>query len=549
MARQGRSPRERPAAGRRPVIAARVFGIGAAVAGLLWSAAAERFRRTPVDSSALPRRLRLALERLGPTFIKLGQALSLRRDLLADAWLVELSRLQDHAAPFAGAEARRVLEAALQRPVDQVFADFDIEPIAAASIAQVHRAHLADGRVVIVKIRRPGIRAQIDRDMKALMGMCRLALVLVPRLHRIRPLQILQEIWSQLRKEADFRQEARNIHRFAEALRDWPAVYVPEVVDDLYGEAVLVQQMSGGTGIGDPSIDGPRFAQLLLDVYLHQLFVVGLFHGDPHPGNLFVTPDGRLCFHDFGLVGFLDRRARRALALYLQALVHQDAAWMLDAAIDLGLIGGVADRAAFERGIEEILADYAARPMKDWSVAEAVLRVARLGSGENFAIPQNLVVLMRTLLLVESALRTLDPNLQVVDMLRTRGHEVMERAFQERAIAPVFTRLKSEAALTAQDLPGLVAAWLHRAQRGGGPLLVMRHEGLERLEARLDRAGNRLSVALVTLGLYVAASLLMQHSLGPRVLGDLPLLALLAYALALWLSFRLIRAIARSGPL
>lgn len=310
------------------------------------------------------------------------------------------------------------------------------------------------------------------------------------------------------------------------------------------------QQMSGGTDIGDPSIDGPRFAQLLLDVDLHQLFVVGLFHGDPHPGNLFVTPDERLCFHDFGLVGFLDRRARRARALYLQALVHQDAAWMLDAAIDLGLIGGVADRAAFERGIEETLADYAARPMKDWSVAEAVLRVARLGSGESFAIPQNLVVLMRTLFRVESALRTLDPNLQVFDMLRTRGHEVMEHAFQERAIAPAFTRLKSEAALTAQDLPGLIAAWLHGTQRGGGgPLLVMRHEGLERLEARLDRAGNRLSAALVTLGLYVAASLLMQHSLGPRVLGDLPLLALLAYALALWLSFRLIRAIARSGPL
>ncbi|WP_333670917.1 AarF/UbiB family protein [Elioraea tepidiphila] len=530
-------------------MAARVLRIGVAAAGLLWHAAVERLGRTPADSSTLPQRLRLALERLGPTFIKLGQALSLRRDLLPEAWLAELSRLQDRAMPFPGAEARPALEAALQRPVNQVFAEFDIEPIAAASIAQVHRAHLADGRVVIVKIRRPGIRTQIDRDMKALIGICRLALVLAPRLHRIRPLQILQEIRSHLRKETDFRLEAHNIRRFAEALRDWPAVYVPEVVDDLYGEAVLVQQMSGGTGIGDPSLDGPRFAQLLLDVYLHQLFVVGLFHGDPHPGNLFVTPDGRLCFHDFGLVGFLDRRARRALALYLLAFMHQDAAWMLDAAIDLGLIGGMVDRAVFERGIEEILADYATRPLKDWSVAEAVLRVARLGSGENFTVPQSLVVLMRALFLVESALRTLDPNLDILLALQARGREVMERTLQESATSPAFARLRTEAALTAQDLPGLVAAWLHRAQRGGGPLLLMRHEGLERLEARLDRAGNRLSVALVTLGLYVAASLLMQHSLGPRVLDDLPLLALLAYALALWLSFRLIRAIARSGPL
>lgn len=530
------------------MIIAQLLRIGALVVSLLCLATIERLRRTPQESSTLPRRLRMTLERLGPTFIKLGQALSLRRDLLADAWLVELSRLQDRATPFSGHEARRAVEAALGRPIDQVFAEFETEAMAAASIAQVHRARLADGRAVIVKVRRPDIRAQIDRDMRALLAVCRLALMLAPHLRRVRPLPLLEEIWANLRRETDLRQEARNIRRFAEAFRDWPALYIPEVIHEFHSEAVLVQEMSGGAGIGDPSVDGPRFAQILLDAYLHQFFVVGLFHGDPHPGNLFITADGRLCFHDFGLVGYLDSAARRALALYLQAFVSQDAAWLLDAAIELRLLGGTLDRAAFMRGIEEILADFAALPLKDWSAAQVVMRVARLGSAENFAIPQNLVVLMRTLSLLESALRTLDPDLRIIDALVTRSRGAMEE-IRRHATATGMARLTTEAALTAQDLPGLVAAWLHRAQRGGGPLLVTRHEGLEGLEARLDRTGNRLSVALVTLGLYVAASLLMQHSLGPRVLGDLPLLALLAYALALWLSVRLIRTITRSGPL
>ncbi len=529
------------------MIGGRLLRIGAGVAGLLGLAAVERLRGTPPESSQMPRRLRTTLERLGPTFVKLGQTLSLRRDLLPDAWLAELRRLQDHVAPFPGAQARREVETAFARPVERIFATFEAEPMAAASIAQVHRARLADGRAVVVKIRRPGIRAQIDRDMRTLLGVGRLVLVLAPRLRRFQPLRIVEEIWATLRKEVDFRQEARSIRRFRTAFRPWPALNVPDVIDDLYTEAVLVQEMSGGLGIGDPSVDGPQLAQTLVDAYLHQFLVLGLFHGDPHPGNLFVMADGRLCLHDFGLVGYLDRRTRRSLALYLQAFAQQDAAWMLDAAIDLGLLGGPIDRPAFIRGIEEILADYAALPLKDWSLADAVLRVARLGSGGNFVVPYNLVVLMRALFLVENALRTLDPEFKVLDALLTRGGAMMEDVLHGDAAAAALTRLKTEAALTVQDLPGLVAAWLHSARREGGPAFAARRQGPEGPEAQLARAGDRPALAILASGLYLAASLLMLGGAGPRVLGDWPLLALVGYALALWLSVRLLRAVARSG--
>lgn len=502
--------------------------------------------------SKLPRRLRDTLEWLGPTFVKFGQAISLRRDLLPEEYVVALKDLQDHAKPFPARAAVHEIEAALGRKLGDLFERFDRKPLAAASIAQVHRADLPDGRHVIVKVRRPGIRYRIDRDMRALMVAVRWLLLFAPGLERYRPVRLIQEVWANLRKETDFRLEAGNIKRFAKAFEDWDTINVPGVVEDFYSESVLVQDMSSGHGIADREVrdDGPRLAQVFIDAYLHQFFVSGFFHGDPHPGNLFVMKDGRLCFHDLGLVGFLDRATRRNLAMFVQAFVRQDAGWVLDTAVDLGILGGELDRGEFSRGIDEILADYSTRPLKEWSMAEALVRVSRLGEGENFAIPHNLLVLMRAMFLIEHALRTLDPELNILDTLISRGRQTLEAVIQEDHGAAGTERLKDEAALMLQDLPAQLGAWLHKLSRGEGmPRFSLRHEGLEGLESHLDRSGNRLSLALVTLGLYIAASLLMQHSIGPRLLGDLPLLAAIGYGLALWFTFRLANGIRRSGRL
>jgi len=500
----------------------------------------------------LPGRLRQTLERLGPTFVKFGQALSLRRDLLGEDYVTALRGLQDHVGPFPGQVAHAEVERAFGRKIDDLFADFEVEPLAAASIAQVHAATMKDGRPVIVKVRRPDIRAKIDRDMRALRVAAQLLPRLVPRLQRHQPVRIVDEIWTNLRKEADFRQEARNIQRFVEAFRNWPNINIPRVVDDLAAESVVVQERSSGCSIDDARArsDSARLAQLFVDAYLHQFFVVGVFHGDPHPGNLFVMKDGRLCFHDFGLVGFLDRPTRRNLAVFVQAFVRQDAAWVLDTAIDLGVLGGDMDRAEFVRAIEAILSDFAALPIKEWSLAEAFLRVMRLGDRTNVRVPHNLLVLMRATFLIENALRTLDPEMNVLDTLVARGGEVLKDVMHESLAPAATTRLKTEAAVTAQDLPVLLASWLHRTVREEGHLgLTLKHEGLKSLEQHIDRSGNRVALALVTLGLYIAASLLMQHSLGPRLFGEMPLLAALGYGLALWFTLRIARAISRSGQL
>lgn len=517
------------------------FAIGSLLARLHLT----RSRLTP------PERLCLALAGLGTTFIKFGQALSMRQDLLPDEYVVALRTLQENVAPFPTEEAIREIEGGLGRPIDELFVRFDGKPVAAASIAQVHLAELPDGRSVVVKVRRIGIETQIDTDMRALMMAVRIAQALAPRLAHYHPQLIVGEIWSNLLKEIDFYQEARNIRRFVAAFADWPSIEIPDVVAGLVSKTIIVQERSGGRRIDDPSLraEGPRLAQNFVDAYLHQIFVLGVFHGDPHPGNLFIAADGKICFHDFGLVGFLDRATRRKLAAFTSAFIRQDADWLLDAAIDLGIIGGEMNRAEFRRGLAEIIADYAALPLKEWSLAEAFVRVTRLGQAQNVFVPYDLLVLMRATANAEHVVRTLDPDFQLLESLQRKGPEMLKAAMEQADLHGALDRLKLDTLTAAQDLPVVVGSWIRRMTREGEGLgLNLRIHGLDQLEARFERSSNRVALALVTLGLYIAGSLLMQHSLGPRVY-EVPLLAALAYALALWFTFKLARGITRSGRL
>jgi ubiquinone biosynthesis protein len=188
--------------------------------------------------------------------------------------------------------------------------------------------------------------------MRTLQWVTRVGLALAPGLRRLQPLRLVEEIWSNLCRETDFRQEARNVRRFAEAFAGSPTIHIPALIDDLYSESVLVQELSGGNRIDDPEVqpDGPRLAQALVDAYFHQLFVLGVFHGDPHPGNIFITPGGKICLHDFGLVGFLDRATRRRLAGFTLAFIQQHAGWLLDCAIDLGVLSGLEQKTAARPG-------------------------------------------------------------------------------------------------------------------------------------------------------------------------------------------------------
>lgn len=485
-------------------------------------------------------RFAVTLEQLGTTFVKLGQGLSLHRELLPDDYVAALQKLHDSVAAFPSEQAAAEVEASFGRPLTELFLHFEPQPLAAGSIAQVHRATLTDrdGRVVIVKVRRPGIQRQVNEDICILRWFLKSVLWLSPALRAVRPMEIVDGLARNLHKELDFREEAHSSARFAEIFQESPTVYVPRVVGELYTEWVVVQELSPGRRIDDAAFlhQGEQLAANLVEAYLRQFFVEGVFHGDPHPGNLFVLEDGRICFHDFGLVGFLDRRTRMALIAFMMAFVQQDGDWLVDAYLDLGMLGGKLDRDEFRAGMEEVVQDYGRKPLSDWSFGEAFLRIARMGHGRNVRVPQPLLVLLRAVFLMESTVRRLDPRFNLMEGLFAKAGAMLETA---GGVGDPGARFKYEAFVSLHQLPSDLSRALHGIRSRGMEVSVA-HHGLEPLQEEIGRSSRRVALALVTLGLYIAASLLMQHSLGPRW-GEVPVLAGLGYALALWLSWRLVR--------
>lgn len=490
---------------------------------------------------AAPQRFAATLEALGTTFVKLGQGLSLHSELLPDDYIAALQRLQDHVSPFSGDLAKTEIEKSFGYPLMEIFSEFDVQPLAAGSIAQVHRAVLKVGRTVIVKVRRPGIKRQIDEDVRILRWFVKGVLVVLPRFRRLAPLKLIDELSRNLHKEITFRQEASNIARFAEMFRDSATMFVPGVMKELSSDWVLVQEMSMGRRIDDPDFlpDGARLAHNLVDAYVHQFFVAGVFHGDPHPGNLFVLPDGRICLHDFGLIGFLDQATRANLVAFMQAFVRQDGDWLLDAYLDLGILDGKLNRAEFRSGLQELIQDYAGMPLADWSFGAAFMRIARMGKGQNVRIPHHLLVLLRAVFLMESTVRKLDPAFNLLEGLFVKAGDTLKSVAQPD-FDQLFARIKYESLVSLKELPEGLSRIMHRMRTEGGAL-SFHHSGLDEIQQEVNRASNKISLALITLGLYIAASLLMQHSIGPRVAG-LPILAAIGYALALWLTWRVVRS-------
>lgn len=509
----------------------RLFRINLALWGYLvwWSLVRLRLRRPRVSP---PERLAQVLEGLGTTFVKLGQGLSLHRELLPDAYVQQLQRLQYQVQTFDPALARQEVERSFG-PLEQVFAGYESEPFAAGSIAQVHRALMLDGREVVVKVRRPGIRRMVEQDVRILRWFLRSMLWIVPGLKRVRPYELVDELARNLQREIDLRQEAVNNERFSEMFRDDPDVMVPAVIDGLYTEWAMVQEMMHGQRIDSPALaaDGPRLAHVLVEAYLRQFFREGVFHGDPHPGNLFVSPQGRLCLHDFGLVGFLDRATRLNLVAFMLAFAQQDAEWLLEAFLDLGMLAGAIDRDELRHGLEGIIQDYARKPLRDWSFGEAFLRVTRIGSGQNIRVPHHLLVLMRAIFLMESTVRRLDPAFNLLEGLFARAGAVL-RETEAAAPKPPVDRLKFEALLLARQAPQALARLAHELRGLAWP------GGLRGLlppaPPRDLQVSRRLACAICAAGLFLASAWL-------RVGSTDVLLPAIGLAAGAWLTWKALK--------
>lgn len=471
-------------------------------------------------SRPAPEQVRAAFEDLGPVFQKFGQVLALRRDLLPAEYVRELEALHDRTPPLPVETVRQVVERELG-PLRDRFAGFDPEPLAAATIAQVHSGHLADGRHVVIKVRRPDLEATIERGTAVLQRLARALDRVVPALRPVDLPALVREFRETLRREADFRREASAIHRFKESLSDVPRVWIPDVVDELSTAAVLTMEHSPGQRIdryaGEHPDEAPELARAVGALVLRQIFENGLFHADPHPGNLFVLPDGRLCLHDFGMTGELDERLRTGLGELLAAEVRGDAEAAADAYLRVGLPGGDTDRGALVREFERLLARMHARPLSEISLGDELQKLLRLGGRNRIRNPRELLLLARALLIAEALLRRLDPDVNVIDVFR----EQMGRLQRPRLGREDLVHDGIELARSIEELSRHLPVNLERILRrlAAGDLGRVRDEGLILETQRLRGAVRSLVAAVAGGAVTLAGTLLLATRDGLQVLG------------------------------
>jgi ubiquinone biosynthesis protein len=417
-----------------------------------------------------PAQVRAALEELGPVFQKFGQVLALRRDMLPDAYVRELEALHDRVPPLPYESVRTILENELGQEIEAAFASFNTEPLAAATIAQVHAARLSDGREVVVKVRRPDLEAAIDRDTAVLGYVAWLADTLVPPLRPLDLPALVIEFRETLRREADFRIEARSIRRFREKLSGVRQVWIPDVIEERTTEGVLTMEHSPGVRIDAYAREHPEegrgLAAAVAALVLRQIFEDGLFHADPHPGNLFVLPDGRLCLHDFGMVGELSESMRVGLGDLLAAEVRGDAEAAAAAYLRLGLPGGDTDRDGLKHEFERLLDQMHGRPLREISLGEEMQKLLRVGGSNRMRNPRELLLLARAFLIAEALLRRLDPDINVVEVFQAELGRLEVRRVAPERLAKDATQLFRTLGRASLDLPAGLEGVLRRVASG-----------------------------------------------------------------------------------
>jgi ubiquinone biosynthesis protein len=474
-----------------------------------------------------PVAVRTALEDLGVVFLKFGQVLAVRRDVLPDEYTRELERLHDALPPLPFADVARVVERDLGGRLSDHFAAVDEHPIAAATIAQVHRATLHDGREVVLKVRRPGLEARVREDVAILTYLAAIAQRALPRLETFDLVGLIQEFKYSLQRELDFRLEARTIRRFREALRDVEGVWTPDIVPEFCGPAVITMEYFRGVRVdryaeAHPD-ERPRLARAVAALLLHQIFENGLFQADPHPGNIAVLSDGRLCLHDFGMVGELDAAMRESLTALLDAVVRGDVRDTADAYLDVGLVGPEVDRAALEADLSTLLRRIHEQDLTEISVGDALESLLRVGTSHHIRNPGPILLLTRAFLLAEAVMRDLDPTLSVAEAFRAELERVAVHRYAPSRLFEDAQRLRRDMERLLSSGPGDMRRTLRRISEG--ELGQVHIPGLERTERRATRGIERLAGAVASAALLVTGGLLAVAGGWYRYPGDALLLA------------------------
>jgi ubiquinone biosynthesis protein len=501
----------------------------------------------------LPRseRIRMMVEELGPTFIKLAQILSTRPDLIPLALVEELSKLQDHVSPFPFSEVKKILEAELRSSLEERFEEFDEIPIAAASIGQVHRARLRGGEEVVVKVQRPGIRKTVEVDLEILFHLAELIERHFAEWGEQRPKRIVEEFSRTLEKELDYGIEASQAERFAAQFRGNPHIFVPRVFREASTGRVLTMQYVDGIKISevkaldergyDRRVIASRGAELMFE----QVFRHGFFHADPHPGNIFILPQNVICYIDYGMMGSVIRRSRENFADLFSAYYHRDEVKTAQMVLKIVEWDREPDRRALEKDIFDFLGLHVYRPLGQLRVDALLKELLGLIARHHLRIPPDILLMAKAVAVAEGVGLRLDPDFDMTQKAAPFVLQLKLEKLRPQRVLREFFLVGGDFLRLVQMLPEELETILQQI-RQGGIKIGFEHRGLENFIHQLDRSSNRLSFSMIIAALIIGSSLILHANIGPFLFG-FPALGVLGFSTAGIIGIGLVISILRSG--
>ncbi len=510
--------------------------------------------RFAVEGRSRPERVRQALQELGPTFIKFGQLLSTRPDIVSPEYIRELERLQDQVNPEDPQEIRAEVEKQLGGKLEDIFSYFDPEPLAAGSIAQVHLARTKEGQEVAVKVRRPGIVELIRTDRQILEELAGVIKSMFFERETIDPREMVRELGEAMSRETDLTNERRNQLRFLKSFEHDPNIHIPIVYGDYCSDGVLTTEYVQGVKPGDPEdlaekgFDVKLIAKRATDFVFEQIFELGFFHTDPHPGNFFVLPGNVLAPIDFGQVATLSSRDKWLFDQIVLAVVDNEPRRIVDAFERENMMQDQTDVGKLTVDVEQIVGAYWNLPLKEIPFRTVVLKVFDVFRTHYVRPPSGFVLTLKSLMTIESFARSMDPDFNIIEALRPYARRTALRTLEPKHVFHQLRKALEDAGDLAGRVPKDLNTILAKLRQGRFELRV-HHEHLEALTKTLDKSSNRISFALIIAALLVASSLLVAQEGTVLGLFDLQSMGIFGYIIAAIIGAWLLISIIRSGKL
>ncbi len=507
----------------------------------------------PFEKMTTAERVRMALEELGPTYIKLGQVLSTRSDLVPDVFITELYQLQDSVRSRPFHEIKEVVRTEFDLPMEDLFDAFDETPIAAASIGQVHKAVLKDGETVAVKVQRPGIKEVIEVDLEIMLHLATLMERHIDEMALQRPVRIVEEFARGLEKEIDYTIEATNMDRFAREFLDDCTIYIPKVFHNATTERVLTMEFINGIKITEISqLEAQGLSRKIINTrgakfFLRQVFEHGFFHADPHPGNMCVLPDNIICLFDFGMVGTVDRHTREDFVDLLEGVVFKNEMRAAQTLLKLTSWDEEPDIRALERDLADFMGIHLYKPLKDIKIGKMFQQLLELVSRHRLMVRPDIFFMMKAFGTIEGISLLLDPDFDMVTEVRPFLERVKLARFSSERISDGITRILLELLQFIRKFPKDMLE-ITRLLRQQKLTLRLEHQGLETILATHERISSKISFSIIIAALIVGSALIVVAKIPPLFHG-ISLIGLILFSGAAFLGIWLLVAILRKGGL